>query len=752
MLCVALVALLQVCTLPAVAQAPAPAKDSLMVRPLQLPAAAIARLNDSALKKQITANINYKANHIASRWKMPPPDALPVDINHSFRKLFHPYPAFRINGGYVSYLFNYRSVIDTPFAEKDVMQHNLAGRVNVTAANIIPLHVNYWIRRTNSQYFRNITDVQLAFNGTEFRNHLQAALRSRLLALAPAVKDSLLQKQYWMKQGELAGLENELKTTFNPQKLTEANETIKVPRYTWKAGLPDSINLQREDSLKKAAEGFLQQYAQTKQQYDRLHHQVDSLKGLYDRNLEKVNQYRQMISGKWDGMQSARAWKNKLEEYNMQDVRLPAAWQWLMGVRSFSLGRTPVNYSELTAKNISINGMNVEYNSWYYFAVAAGSVNYRFRDFAVNAYAQQPQHLFLVRAGIGQLERNYFILSAFTGRKQLFNATTAGSTTIHITGFSAESRWALNRSTWLTAEVGQSLAPASPSGPLNPAAPAGKFSLGDKDNQALALHLYSSVPAMGSRIEASYKKTGSNYQSFSSYTTNAAMESWYVKADQLLFKRRLRLAAALRTNEYSNPFIIRDYKSNTVFKSITATWRMRKWPVITIGYQPMSQLTKVGDQVMESRFQTLNTTVYYAYTIRQMRLSSTIMLNKFYNGNSDSSFLYYNATNSYLLQSFFFNAFTANVGASYTKNTNYRLEVLDGCVQPNIARLGTVGIGIKINNLNNADIKTGAYITAGIRVHKQDMVTISYEHGYLPGMHNALVRNEMATVQFIKSF
>src|SRR5581483_6814047 len=394
------------------------------------------------ITRNINRNVNSQFGAMTSQLKLPLKDSLPLDLNNPFHKLFITRPAIRIKGGYVSYQFNYRSIIDTPYAEKNVMQHNVMGRLNVTVANLVPLQVNYWVRRTNSQFFRNIADVQVAFNGTEFRNQLQSALRNRFLALAPAIKDSLLQKQYGLKQQQLAGLEKTLKTTFNSQKLIEANEIIKVPKFTWKPGLPDSVNVQREDSSKKAASYLLEQYAQTKQQYDSLHQQVDSLKGLYEKNLKKMNQYRQMINGKWDDMQSARAWRNKLDEYGMQDTHLPAAYQWLLGVRNFSVGRSPVNYSELTAKNISINGLNFEYNSWYYFAVTAGAVNYRFRDFAVNGSAKQPQYLYMVRAGIGRLERNYFILSAFRGQKQLFNSTTTGGSTIHLTGLSAETRWA----------------------------------------------------------------------------------------------------------------------------------------------------------------------------------------------------------------------------------------------------------------------------------------------------------------------
>lgn len=708
------------------------------------------KLTGQEQKTRITSNVKNRIASPVSQLKTPSIDSFKFDVNNPFDKLFTTRPAFHVNGGMVCYNFNYRSLIDTPYAEKNIIHHNITGRLNVTAAGIFPLQINYWIRQTNSSFFKNIYDVQVAFRGNEFQQRIRSEMQGRLLALAPNIKDSLLERSYRVKQAQLSDLGKLLKTSFYPQKLIEANEILKVPKFTWNASLPDSINLKKEDSLKKAAAFFLDQYANSKKEYEHLSKQVDSLKTRYDNNLKKVNAYKQMINGNWSDMQTARDWKSRLQEYGFENTPIPAKYRWLLGVKNFSLGRSPVNYSELTAKNISVNGINVEYNSWYYFAATAGTVNYRFRDFVVNGVSKKPQFLYLVRAGLGRLEKNYFILTGFSGQKQLFTANASNNGTIRVSGLSAETRWAINRISYLTAEIGKSSAPDFRNSP--PGENSNKFSLKDKNNQAVALHLYTGIPVFGSRVEAFYKKTGANYQSFSSYTANAAMESWYVKADQDLFKRKLRLAGSLRKNEFSNPFIVQDYKSNTVFKSLTASLRVPKLPVITVGYQPLSQLTKIDDQVIENRFQTFNATVYHFYKVKELKLATTLMLNKFYNNNSDSGFIYYNATNSYLTQSFFFNSFTANVGASYTRNPNYTLQILDAGIQPNIPKFGTVGAGIKINNYNHSIIKVGGYVNANIRIYKQDMLSLSYEHGYLPGNARGLVRNEMGTVQFIKTF
>ena len=700
-------------------------------------------------KKQVLASIKEQRKSLLDALKLPKIDSITVDSINPFKKLFISRPALKLNNGTVCYNANYRSIIDTPYAEKGILQQNITGRWNLTVAGMFPIQVNYWLRQSNSHYFKNIFDVQVVFNGAAFQEKLRAGIRERLLALAPAIKDPGLEKLYMGKLAELMKQENVLKSVFNPQKLIEANETIKVPKLTWDGTLADSVNVHREDSLKKIAKTFLNQYDSTKRKYDQLHKQADSLKDQYEAVKKRTRQYEQLIKGNWSELQSARDWQNKLQEYGLSDINIPAKYRWLLGLRSFSLGRSPVNYSELTAKNISVNGLSLEYNSWYYFALTAGMVNYRFRDFVVSNVNRKPQYLGIVRAGLGRLEKNYFILSALRGQKQLFASSAAVNSTIPITNLSAESRWSINRTSYLTAEVGKSMTPDFRN---NPPEGNNALKLSDRNNQALALHLYSDIPLTKSKLEAFYKKTGPNYQSFSSYSTNAAMESWYIKADQNLFKRKLRIAASLRKNEFSNPFIQQDYKSNTIFKSLTATMRVKKWPVVTIGYQPLSQYTKVDNQVIESRFQTFNATLFHFYPVRQLKMSTTIMVSKFYNHNSDTGFLYFNAVNSYFTQAFYFPAFTANAGISYTKNSNYTLQILDGGIQPNIPQFGSIGVGIKINNLNHSEIKAGGYVMANIHLFKHDMLFLSYERGYLPGNKHGLVPSEMGTVQFIKAF
>ena len=665
----------------------------------------------------------------------------------TYRGLFDKKNLLDFNGGYVSYQFDFRSNIDTPYVEKDLAQHNTTGQLNFTVAGLIPLRATFWSRQSNSSLFRDITNVNVSFDAGTFRNNLQTAMRSRLLKLAPNLQDSLNEKLFHFKKFQLNDIDDLLKTRFSPQALVEANQVLKVPGITWKTGLSDSLNLKNEDSAKQAAAQFLELYERTMETYNTVKKQTDSLEKVYNKSVAKVKDFQNLINGKWDNLSNPASWKDKLSAYGLEEADVPARYKWLMGVRNFSLGRNTANASELTAKNISVNGISFEYNTWYYLSVTAGAVDFRFRDFSVNGFNRKPQFLYLIRAGLGRLEKNYIILGYYHGKKQLFGNT--GLEGINVDGVSLEGKWQIAPGTFVIGEVAKSISPDFRSSPR------GKnttFNLSDNSNQAVSIKIQSYLPATHTRLEGLYKKTGANFQSFSSFQANAAIESWTIKAEQPFFKRVLRISAALKKNEFTNPYIEQDYKSNTVFKSLTATFRKNRWPMITVGYQPMNQLTVFGDRVVESRFQTLTGTAFHTYKLGWLKTSSTVMLNKFFNNQSDTGYLYYNATNIYWTQQFFFSKFTANMGVNYSKNGNYRLFVLEEGFQFPAGKRVNFGFGAKINNLNKEELKVGGYLNSTIRVFKQDNIYLNFERGFLPGFNQGLVRNDMGTIQFVKNF
>jgi len=668
-----------------------------------------------------------------------------------FKDLLPTTPAVGVRGGSISYQFNYWQNIDTPYFERNVAQHNLLGKLNFFVAGSLPFTFSYWVRRSNSSLYSDITDVQLSFNASELGNQVQSALRGRLLGIANNLRDSLSEQLLGIKIKKLAEAQQWLKHPMQMQRLIECNEILNVPQITYEPGLPDSVNARRTDSLQRLARLFLDLYNKSAGEIGKIQREVDSLEEVVKKSLAKVKQFRDMIQSRGFANETLGEWKNQMKEFGMGQLQIPAKYKWLMGIRQFSLGRSLVNHSELTAKNISVNGINFEYNSWYYLAVTAGMVDYRFRDFITSPFKKKPQFLFLGRVGIGRLDGTHFIASIYRGEKQLFSGTNAGGSipTITVSGLSFETKWRITKTSWLSAEVAESITEDFRN---NPPQPIQKFDFSNQSNKAWAFRLFSLQPKLGLRIDGMYKYTGANFHSFNSYQTSSALKAWYIKAEQSFWKKQIRINAALRSNDYFNPLIQQQYSSNTIFKTLTATLRRKKWPVLTIGYQPMSQLTKIGNQVLENRFQTLTASAYYLYKVDKRQAATTIVYNQFYNSIADSGYIYFNAINVNAYQNFFFKHFNANAGLSFTKNSSYELVLLDGSVQRNFARIGHLGFGVKINNYNRSLTKVGGYVQAGLRIARQDILSLQFERGWLPGMSKGLVQNDLGSIQFTKTF
>jgi hypothetical protein len=675
------------------------------------------------------------------------------------RQLINPYknlfkfssPFFHFDGGYLAYNYNYHSSTDTPYAEKNISQNMLNASVNFSIEKYLPFVANFYVTRSNSQFFRNITDVQIIFNAAAFHSQIANSMKHMYGSMGDSLKNPALENAYALKIKQLLDLRNWLKNPFQLQRLIQANETVNIPQKSYNPSLSDSVNARRIDSLQAIARTFIKTYNEEKSNIDKLEHEQDSLGRAYRSLKSLIGRYKSMLSG---GVQNSSVMANmedSLRGYGIKGSSMPPEFNWLMGVRNFAMGKTPVNYTELTAKNISVTGVNFEYNSWYYLALCAGLIDYRFNDPVVNRANKVKQYLYMARIGLGKVENNHFILSFYGGRKQLFTtADSSGSqASIPVTGISAEAQLKLNPYSYLVAEVAESF---SPDFHFSPAKQNSGFNFSDNTNKAISLRAYGYIPFTGTKLEGMYKYTGSNFQSFSFFQTNASLRTWYIKADQFLWKRKLRLTASVRTNDFTNPYIIQNYNSNTIFSSFSASLRSRGFPSITVGYMPMSQLTAVGSEIVENKFQTLTANVNHYYRVGSIRASSTGVLSKFYNNGSDTSFVFYNATNILLQQSFFFKDFTGSLNFSRSASARYNLNVAGEEINFPFSKRGSVGIGFKLNNYNKTENKVGQVFNLNYQIGGMDYISMSIERGYLPGSAGVLVHNDFGNIQFVKRF
>ena len=655
----------------------------------------------------------------------------------------------RISGGYIRYNFESRSFIDTPFADKNVIQQRLHSSVNVLLFDILPFQVNSYLRRTNSDYFRNIHDIQLVFDQSSFRNRVSGLMQSGVISEIEKWKDVSLENLYSNNYKKLGLLKRYVENPISLQKLIEYNEVIRVPKVMYDFNLPDSINKIRTDSLGRIAKLFLEEFQYYQHVLDSLQRKGDSLQTALQQWNSRIQEYKSAVGSRNIDWASFQDFLDKSKKYGTS-IGYPKAYEWLLGIRNFAVGKTVLNHSELTSKNLPISGINFEYNSWYYLAVSAGRIDYRFRDFAVPAIPRKDQFLYLVRIGIGRLESNYAILTALKGRKQISTFSSAGNrAVIDLRGLSLETRLKVSKNTYALLEISQSISPDLRSTPFEAKT---HWKLSDKSSKALAVKWFSNFPRTATRIEGMYKYLGANYQSFNSFQTNALTQVWYLKGEQSFFKRQFRIVASIRSNDYSNPYIAQVYRSTGTSKTISAILKIRRFPSISIGYLPISQYTKIDNAVYETNFQSLTANLNHFYRIGIINASSSFVFNKLFNKAPDSLVAYYSASNAIFSQSLNFQHYSATSNISVAKNNYYTLIVLEEGLTLNMLKRASLTTGVKVNTLKHIETKLGGYLSLNLRIHKVDLLSIHFERGYLQTQRNDLEINTIGSIHFTKIF
>jgi hypothetical protein len=407
-----------------------------------------------------------------------------------------------------------------------------------------------------------------------------------------------------------------------------------------------------------------------------------------------------------------------------------------------------------------VNGLQAEYNPDAYYALATGSVDYRFRDFIVKGPKQSGQYLTVLRYGRGLKDGNNIIFTWFGGRRQLYNAGTVDSQQVQtpssaLMGFTIEGTYRLTKNIMLTAEVAKSSYPvyAKDSAGKN-SLPSQMLEMSNRHNEAYSLKADAFFPRTQTTVKGTFKRLGANFQSFSTFTDGSAQTAWSANVQQLFFKRQLTLALGANTNDFSNPFIGSQYKSTTVFKSVQATLRKNRWPIISVGYFPSSQITKLGDGLyQENLFYTLTGNVTHSYKVHQLMMNSALVYTQFYNRSTDSGFVYFNTRNLLLSQSAFINQLTLQANASGAFNQEYKLYTLEGKALYNINKYISIGGGVKYNYQTEFNIEQLGYSAeTSIQIPKVGQIQFSAEKGFIPGMNKQLVPNNTGRATYFKTF
>ncbi|NIG52799.1 hypothetical protein [Chitinophaga sp. Cy-1792] len=678
--------------------------------------------------------------------------------------------------GNILYDFYYQSARDTPIQARDIVQHTLQTNLQLVWKDKYPFRIAFSTSKSNADFVRNITGVNMQYTNRDFKNMLlQKAMgwdnvrekdRKELLRMRSQLDSQYLelyQLQAKMKAPSLSQqiVEEKEKQLYgrvrdsiaNQQKLDLKRPNIDLNRGYAQAGIPDPVA--KDSGMANSAEKL----ALLKQRADSILAKIEKTQALYNR---KRSQYDSRRSGMKDALgkhATNRELADDLESMNLPDSLLPKGSRTLLALRSVGIGRTMVDYSELTAKNISITGFQAEYNPDWYFAFATGAVDYVFRDYTINQ-KRSKQYLSIARLGYGLRDKSSIIFSFYTGRKQLYNFnTTAPDPGQHIQepdtklmGISLEGRWQVFPHHTIAVEAARSSLPYYKRG--DQSAFSSIFSFNDHSADAIATTYTGFLPVTGTRMNAMVKKMNANFQSFSIYNTGSNQTAWSVKVDQPFWKQQLLLSAGIRKNDFNSVFENTSIQSNTIFKSLQLTLKRKRWPVLSVGYYPSSQLMKLDDgHYQENVFNTLTGTANYSYDYHHLMMNTNFTYTRFFNHATDSGFIYFNSSNLALNHTVFFGRVTLNGGLSESINPDYSLHGADVSAQWKLKSWLEVGGGLKYNYQTMYDITQLGY-NGNLRIAVPKVGEFSFmgDQGYIPGAQRKLVSNKTGRIVYTKIF
>jgi hypothetical protein len=696
-------------------------------------------------------------------------------------------PLLTVHGNVMYDLF-YQSNVDTPLMQQDVYQHTVQTSLELTYKDNYPMRVNFTTRMGNASLFRNLTDFNLQYTSRDFKNAMLQKARNwdagkyaqleelqRMRMQVEAVQLEIGKWRKWQADPALLQRMVEARERAYYARIRDSLAAIHKPtrditqpdlgrRGLNGLKLPDRLT-GRGNAEKEKADSVLQHlnesYVIASHKADSLQQELSGLLAAYKEQEKIYNTRKNALTDVLTRSRNNKELVENLEAMHLSDTVLPKGYEHLLAIRTVGVGRMLVDYSELTAKNISIFGVQAEYNPGYYVAFATGKVDYRFRDFIFSENRSR-QYLNLIRVGKGMRDGNNVILTYYTGRKQVynFNTVTDGNTNIsnlsqHIMGLSLEGRWQLNEYNYITGEIAKSSLPAyarpaaTHNGALN-----GIFQLSDHSNEAYSLKMGALLPKTGTKISGMFKMMGANFQSFSLYTTGSSQTGWSVKIEQPFFQQQLSVSGSIRKNDFVTNYQQTNYSSNTVFKSIQATLRMKKLPVLTAGYFPSSQLTKMNDSsYAENLFYNLVGTISHFYRYKGMMMSTIFTYTQFYNKQTDSNFLYFNSKNILLNQTVFAGKFVITGGASLATNPEYNLYGADGNVQYKMRSWLEIGSGVKYNYQTIFRLTQIGYSgNARITISGLGEIAVMAEKAFVPGMQKRMVSSNNGRLTYTKTF
>ena len=279
------------------------------------------------------------------------------------------------------------------------------------------------------------------------------------------------------------------------------------------------------------------------------------------------------------------------------------------------------------------------------------------------------------------------------------------------------------------------------------------FNFSDNSNLGISLKGQSILKQTNTRVSGFYRKTGENFQSFSLFTYNTDQTAWLLKLDQPFLKNKIGVIAMLRRNDFTNPFTEKTFKTSTIFKSIQVNARFPKWPSLSAGYYPGSQLYIIDkERIRENAYYILNASVVHNYTIGGTRMLSSLIYNQYSSKGTDTGFISYNGISYMASHSLIFRNLQLQGVYTYTDQEQMQFSSLEANGDYSLTRFIRIGAGIKYNKVVSGKSYWGSRAQLGIELKKLGGLQLQYEKSFLPTIYQTLFPVEIGRVSWFKYF
>ncbi len=695
--------------------------------------------------------------------------------------------------GNISYDYFYRSKIDTPINQQNFQQHTERVSLDILVKEKYPLKVAFTARQSNSPFFRNFIDANFNFDRFMYNKNIKQKLLDKLQTQLPVYKypdlanvEANLKKQLddysvqkkWLEDPftlqkiveereriyykKLKEREDSLRQVLQKKYANDVTDLDKEKNISDNAGANKKRLIEKKDtiiaSFKTKADSelypFAKLYETKKQSLDSLERKIentrkkaDSIKTIVQKNVVSIQQKIYRATNEKELRKIA--WENGLSMNSKDKLE-----KRLSAIKTLGIGRSMVNYTELTAQNITVTGVNVEYDPSMYIAFAAGKIDYRFREFYNRNAQKNNQYLIMGRLGFGDKDRSAIIFSLFEGRKNTsqFSLSDSIKNYVNIMGYSVETIYKKDEYTSLSAEFAKSTKPITGSLQANKQSGA-LLAFNDQSNMGINIKAQTRISETNTKLSGFFRKTGENFQSFSLFSYNTDQIAWLARVDQAFLKNKITLTGMLRRNDFTNPFVEKTYKTSTTFKSILLNVRFPKYPSVSVGYYPGTQLYSIDKEtIRESAYYILNGTATYSYHYKNIGMNSSVIYNKYTSQASDSGFVSYRGVNYYASQTAFFRKLQIQAGGAYTKQPELEYHTLETSADYALKDWLKIGASLKYNDISGGDNYWGERAQLSVDFKQFGSIQFQYEKSYLPTMYRSLYPVEIGRVSWYKYF